>query len=87
MKTLIMYYSYSGSTKALANEKAEELGADIEEIFEAKRPFMPIGIHRAVNRIRTEISPTDREVYDMIDDCLYQVLGAEGLRKIICPGI
>jgi len=35
---------------------------------------------------RQTADPTDREVYDMIDDCLYQVLGAEGLRKIICPG-
>jgi len=57
MKTLIMYYSHSGNTKALANEKAQEIGADIEEIIEVKRPFMPIGIHRAVNRTRTEISP------------------------------
>jgi len=35
---------------------------------------------------RQTADPTDREVCDMIDDCLYQILGAEGLRKIICPG-
>jgi len=64
MKTLIMYYSHSGNTKALANEKAEEIGADIEEIIEAKRPFMPIGIHRAVNRTRTEITPIKSHLDD-----------------------
>ena len=64
MKTLIMYYSHSGNTKALANEKAQEIGADIEEIIEVKRPFMPIGIHRAVNRIRTEICPIKSHLDD-----------------------
>ena len=57
MKTIILYYSHSGNTKALANKKAKELGSDIEEIIESKRPFpfMIIGIHRASKRKKTEI--------------------------------
>jgi len=63
-----MYYSYSGNTKALANKKAQELGADIEEIIEVKKPFIPIGIHRGIKRIGTEIRPimSQLEDYDKI---------------------
>jgi len=35
---------------------------------------------------RQTADPTDQEVYDMIDDVIYQTLGEEGLRKIIKPG-
>ena len=38
MKTIILYYSFSGRTKALAVKKANELNADIEEVTEVKRP-------------------------------------------------
>ncbi|MCL2388464.1 MAG: DUF362 domain-containing protein [Defluviitaleaceae bacterium] len=34
---------------------------------------------------RQTADPTDQEVYDMIDDVIFQTLGAEGLRKIIKP--
>ena len=64
MKTLVVYYSYSGNTKALANKTAQELGADIEEINEIKSPSMLVGIHRAVNRIRTEIHPIKAQLDD-----------------------
>ena len=37
MKTLILFYSYTGKTKALAEKKAAELGADIEEIADMKK--------------------------------------------------
>jgi len=36
MKTIILYYTMMGSTKAYATKKAEELGADIEEIVQVK---------------------------------------------------
>ena len=52
MKTLIMYYSLSGNTEALAKKKARELDADIERIVEINPPSMIVGIHRAVNRTR-----------------------------------
>jgi len=35
---------------------------------------------------RQTADPTDKEVYDMVDDVIFQTLGAEGLRKIIKPG-
>jgi len=37
MKTLVIYYSKTGNTKAVAEEIAQELGADTEEIREAGR--------------------------------------------------
>ena len=38
MKTLILYYSYSGKTKAIAEKLAAQESADIAEIKDAKRP-------------------------------------------------
>ena len=38
MKTLILFYSYSGKTKAMAQELAEKESADMAEIKAAKRP-------------------------------------------------
>ncbi|MDR2168114.1 MAG: hypothetical protein LBE35_09750 [Clostridiales bacterium] len=57
MKTLILYYSHSGKTQALARKRAEELGAEIEEIVEVKRPSVAIGILRAIRRKKTPIAP------------------------------
>ena len=57
MKTIILYYSHSGNTKALAYKKASELGADIEEIVEVKKPFIAVGLYRAAKRKKTVIQP------------------------------
>ena len=38
MKTLILYYSYSGHTKAIAKELAAQEAAEIAEIYDVKRP-------------------------------------------------
>ena len=38
MKTLILFYSYSGKTKAIAQELATEEAVDIAEIKDIKRP-------------------------------------------------
>jgi len=38
MKTLVLYYSYSGNTKKIAEELAQKECADIEEIKDKKRP-------------------------------------------------
>jgi flavodoxin len=38
MKTLIIFYSYSGSTKAIAEQLATAESADITEIKDLKRP-------------------------------------------------
>ena len=38
MKTLVLYYSYSGNTKNVAREAATVESADIAEIFDRSRP-------------------------------------------------
>ena len=77
MKTIVIYYSFSGNTKALAYKKAQELGADIEEIIEVKRPIMPIGIHRAVNRVGTEIHPIESQLDDYDEIIIMSPVWAE----------
>jgi len=72
MKSLVLYYSYSGKTKALAAKKAAELGADIEEVTEVKRcsifKAFTAGAFRAIKRRKTEIVPIKSELknYDQI---------------------
>ena len=39
MKTLIVYYSYTGNTKRIAEAFAESEGADIAEVKDVKRPW------------------------------------------------
>jgi flavodoxin len=61
MKTLILFYSFSGSTRKLASQKASETGADIEEIIETKKMSVlkayTSGAYRAMKRKKTEIQP------------------------------
>ena len=68
MKTIILYYSFSGKTKALAIQKANELGAAIEEIIDVKKPSklkaLTAGIHKAVKRKKAEIQPLKSALAD-----------------------
>jgi len=61
MKTLVLFYSFSGNTGKLASQKAAETGADIEEIIETKKMSVlkayTVGIYKAVKRKKTEIQP------------------------------
>jgi len=61
MKTIILYYSYSGKTKALALKKAGDINADIEEIIEEKKlSFLGsffIGAPSAIKRKTVKIKP------------------------------
>jgi len=61
MKTLILYYSLSGSTRKIATQKAAEIKADIEEIIETKKMSVlkayVIGAYKAMKRKKTEIQP------------------------------
>ena len=72
MNTIILCYSFSGKTKALAVKKAAELGADIEEISEVKKPSMlkafTAGVFKAIKRGKTAIQPVKSELsnYDRI---------------------
>jgi len=68
MKTIVLYISYAGHTKALALQKARELGADIEEITEVKKPFVLAGLFRALKRGRPKIQPirANLDSYDIM---------------------
>jgi len=61
MKTLVLFYSFSGNTRKLASQKAAETGADIEEITETKKMFVLkayiFGAYRAMKRKKSEIKP------------------------------
>ncbi|MCL2705600.1 MAG: NAD(P)H-dependent oxidoreductase [Spirochaetaceae bacterium] len=61
MKTIILYYSFSGKTKALASQKANELKADIEEVTEINKlstfKAYTVGAYKAIKRKKTEIQP------------------------------
>jgi len=57
MKTIIVYYTHSGNTKALATRKAKELDCDIEEIIEVKKANMIVALYRVVTRGKTMIEP------------------------------
>ncbi|NLW78470.1 MAG: hypothetical protein GXY32_03530 [Ruminococcaceae bacterium] len=41
MKTLVIFYSYNGSTRRLAQQLAAETGADLYEVEDQKRPGVP----------------------------------------------
>jgi len=72
MKTIIVYYSYSGNTRELAQKKAIELGADIIEVKDKKRPCplkaYTVEIYRTIKRSKAEIETlnVDFSIYDKI---------------------
>ena len=72
MKTIILYYTFSGKTKKLAEEKAGELNADIEEVCDIKKPSMLgaffTGAPKAIGRKTTKIKPVkaDLSIYEKI---------------------
>ena len=59
MKTLVIYYSYSGKTKIIAENKAKKLGADIFELKEIKKRGVffayVLGAHAAMKRKKEEL--------------------------------
>ena len=72
MSTAILYYSLSGTTKALAEKQAAETGADIFEVCEVKKrngftAFIP-GCCLAMGMKSSKIVPpeTDLSSYDEI---------------------
>lgn len=72
MKALVVYYSRTGTTKALADTLAKELGADVEEIVDLKNRggilgFLSAG-YSAYRRKLTEIKQPEKDpsAYDVI---------------------
>ncbi|MCL2175800.1 MAG: hypothetical protein FWB73_07130 [Treponema sp.] len=72
MKTIILYYSWSGKTKKRAIIKAGEINADIEEVTEVKKPSgfgaFFAGAPKSIKRKKTNIKPvtSDLSKYDQI---------------------
>ena len=72
MKTLVVYYSYSGNTKRIAERTAGELKAELFEIKDKKRPgkisAYVAGCFRAMSQKETPIEPVDIDFsrYDKI---------------------
>jgi len=66
MKTLVLFYSFSGNTRKLASQKAAETGADIEEITETKKMSVLkaylVGAYRAMKRKKAEIQPVKSQL-------------------------
>ena len=72
MKTMILYYSYGGTTKKLAEKMAEERNAELYEVKDKKRPPLIkavfVGCACSIRQIPTAIEPIvmDMEQYDRI---------------------
>jgi flavodoxin len=72
MKSIIIYYSYTGHSKAIAEKLAESESADILEIKDAKRPNKVMayasGCAKALQGKGWEIEPinTDLTAYDNV---------------------
>lgn len=72
MKTLVIFYSYTGKTRELASKKAVELGADIIEVKETKKRgkinAYVVGCFQAMKQKKATIEPidTDLNTYEKI---------------------
>jgi len=70
MKTLILFYSYTGSSKRFAENLSKKIGADIEEVKTDKRPgtiaAYVLGSFSAMRQKSVIIKPiqTDLSQYD-----------------------
>lgn len=72
MKSLVIYYSKTGNARWVAQTIAAEVGADVEEVVELKKPLGILGYLRGVSSNwvghETEIEPSTRSPldYDLI---------------------
>jgi flavodoxin len=62
-KVLVVFYSRTGTTKGVAENIAQELGADIQELIDTKKRTGPVAIHTAGRDARvgnlTELEPLE----------------------------
>lgn len=68
MKSLIVFYSRSGNTRKIANEIAEKINGEIEEIIDYKSRkgifgFMKCG-YEAITKKLTKIKPLNKKIED-----------------------
>jgi flavodoxin len=72
LKSLVVYYSRTGSARFVAETIAAEVGADIEEVIDLKKRSGPIGFFIGGSDARrgkeTKISPTTKSSsdYDLV---------------------
>ena len=72
LRTLVVYYSRSGTTKRVAEAIAEALGADVEEVIDKKRRAGALGFvvagKDAARKKLTEIEPPTRDpsLYELV---------------------
>ncbi|MFH2027554.1 MAG: hypothetical protein ABIJ08_00305 [Nanoarchaeota archaeon] len=71
MKTLITYYSRTGTTRKVANEIAVQLGCDTDEIIDKTKRSGPLGYitsgRDAMKKSLTEIeTKKDPSQYDLV---------------------
>jgi len=63
MKTLVIFYSYTGNSRKIATEYAQKGQYDIQEITDRKRPGVlgayTIGCFRALGGVAGNINPLD----------------------------
>ncbi|WP_077610213.1 flavodoxin family protein [Clostridium sp. Marseille-P2415] len=72
MKTLVIYYSYTGNTKKIAEQTAKKENADICEVVEKNRPgtvkAFTAGSFHAMRGMKSEVEPitADLSSYDRL---------------------
>lgn len=68
MKTLIVYYSHSGTTKKVAQRLSQEIGAEGEEIIDLKKRVgwwsFPVAGFDAILKRKTGIKPPEKNPAD-----------------------
>jgi len=86
-KTLVVYYSRTGTTRKVAEELAKTLKADQEEIIDTKDRSGPLGYltagRDAMKKSLTEISKTKKnpDAYDLV------VVGTPVWGWTVCPAV
>ena len=87
MKSLVVYYSRSGTTRFVSEKISQEIGADIEEIVDKKtrkgRLGFVVGGFEATREKTTEIAETQKSPcdYDLI------VVGTPMWNKRVAPAV
>ena len=86
MKALVVYYSRTGNTKVVADEVAEALGADLEEIKDTKDRQGPVGYMKSArDAVRKTRAKLKKAVHNPADYDLVILGGAIWAGSICSP--